>query len=63
MKNIEFNTLSKPLQSSESYGLMTFKPGQWPYQAAKHWECWAATPAAQPFGPLKNKKMFSGLYV
>ena len=21
------------------------------YQAAKHWECWAPTPAAAPFGP------------
>ena len=34
---------------------MTFNPGQWPYQAAKHCECCAATPAAQPLGPLKKK--------
>ena len=33
---------------------MTFNPGQWPYQAAKHCECCAATPAAQPLGPLKK---------
>ena len=36
---------------------MTFKPGQWPYHAAKHCECWAATPAAHPLGPLfENSK-------
>ena len=35
---------------------MTFNPGQWPYQAAKHCECCAATPAAQPLGPLHKDK-------
>ena len=34
-----FFTFSSPLQSSESYGLTTFSPGQWAYQAAKHCEC------------------------
>ena len=51
---------------------MTFNPGQWPYQAAKHCECCAATPAAQPLGPLKKRpknafedqiRSFSLLYV
>ena len=40
-----------PLQSSDEYGEMTLSPGQWLYHAAKHWECWAATPAAAPLGP------------
>lgn len=30
------------------------RPGQELYQAAKHWECCAATPAAAPFGPRKT---------
>eukprot|EP00965_Chrysotila_dentata_P249376 6208869-Pleurochrysis_carterae.AAC.3 len=29
-------------------------PGQCMYHAAKHCECWAATPAAAPFGPRKT---------
>ena len=32
-------------------GRPTFRPGTWLYQAAKHCECWAATPAAAPLGP------------
>ena len=32
----------------------TFNPGIFPYHAAKHCECCAATPAAAPFGPLKT---------
>lgn len=34
--------------------VLTFKPGTCEYHAAKHCECWAATPAAAPFGPLKT---------
>jgi hypothetical protein len=34
--------------------LTTFRPGQWLYHAPKHCECWAATPAAAPLGPLKT---------
>jgi len=45
---------SKPLASSAEYGDITLSPGQWLYQAPKHWECWAATPAAAPFGPRKT---------
>ena len=52
-------TLSKDLQSSESYGERTFNPGQCAYQAAKHCECWAATPFAQPLGPLKTIGTFT----
>lgn len=37
--------LRRPRQSSELYGETTFNPGQCPYQAAKHWECCAATPS------------------
>ena len=48
-------TLSRDLQSSESYGERTFNPGTCAYQAAKHCECWAATPFAQPLGPLKQR--------
>lgn len=44
--------LSNPLQSSELQGDKTTSPGHWEYQAEKHWECWAATPAAGPLIPL-----------
>lgn len=62
LMGISFNnfiTLSKDLQSSESYGERTFNPGQCAYQAAKHCECWAATPFAQPLGPLKTMGTFT----
>ena len=36
---------------SRAGGGVTFRPGTWLYQAAKHCECWAATPAAAPLGP------------
>jgi hypothetical protein len=32
-------------------GPLTLRPGTWAYHAAKHWECWAPTPAAAPLGP------------
>ena len=38
---------------------LTFSPGQWPYQAAKHCECCAATPDAAPFGPRKTIGTFT----
>ncbi len=34
--------------------VITFKPGHMAYHEAKHCECWAATPAAAPFGPRKT---------
>lgn len=43
--------LSSPFASSAEYGDTTLRPGQWPYQAAKHCECCAATPDAAPLGP------------
>ena len=33
---------------------VTLSPGTLLYQAAKHWECCAATPAAAPLGPRKT---------
>jgi hypothetical protein len=38
---------------------LTFSPGQWLYQAAKHCECCAPTPAAAPFGPRKTIGTFT----
>jgi len=46
--------LSNPRASSASYGITTFKPGTELYQAAKHCECCAATPALAPLPPLKT---------
>jgi len=45
---------SSPRASSALYGAITLRPGQCAYHAAKHCECWAATPAAAPFGPRKT---------
>jgi len=45
---------SKPLASSTSYGAMTTSPGTEEYQEAKHYECWAATAADEPFNPLNT---------
>jgi len=43
--------LSRPFASSDEYGDTTLRPGQLLYHAAKHCECWAATPEDGPFGP------------
>jgi hypothetical protein len=40
-------------------GGRTFSPGQWLYQAPKHCECCAPTPAAAPFGPRKTIGTFT----
>mmetsp|Transcript_4739 Transcript_4739/g.6508 ORF Transcript_4739/g.6508 Transcript_4739/m.6508 type:complete len:240 (-) Transcript_4739:445-1164(-) len=40
-----------PRASSLDQGATTFRPGTELYQAAKHCECWAATPEAAPLGP------------
>lgn len=45
---------SNPLQSYASYGDKVISPGIFPYIAAKHWECCAATAAAGPFNPRKT---------
>mmetsp|Transcript_17914 Transcript_17914/g.31662 ORF Transcript_17914/g.31662 Transcript_17914/m.31662 type:complete len:211 (+) Transcript_17914:326-958(+) len=45
--------LIMPRASSALYGMNTLRPGTEPYQAAKHWECCAPTPAAAPLGPRK----------
>lgn len=46
--------LSKPKLSVQFHGVTTFNPGTEPYQAAKHYECYAATPALTPLIPLKT---------
>jgi len=42
---------SRPFASSDDHGDKTLRPGQLLYHAAKHCECWAATPVDAPFGP------------
>ena len=54
LTRVIISDLSRPLQSSAEYGDTTFRPGTCPYQAAKHCECCAATPAAAPLGPLNT---------
>lgn len=46
--------LKRPMLSSALHGETTFKPGQDAYQAAKHYECYAATPALTPLIPLNT---------
>lgn len=46
--------LKRPILSSALQGEITFKPGHEAYQAAKHYECWAATPALTPLIPLNT---------
>ena len=43
--------LEQALGVGGAVGRDTFRPGQWAYQAAYSWLCWAATRAAAPLGP------------